>query len=789
MCKKTGWIEILGCGMVHPAVFEAVGYDARAVHRVRLGHRHRAHRDLATGSRTSGCSTRTTCGSWNSSRSEGPRLPGCAISSTCRSTPPTLAARPALAGFEVASVEPLGDRRRRDRLRGHGQPARLPQRHRPRARGRDACTGTRPQAHRLRQRSRRSRPVDARRRCAVTDRGRRALPALRRGRRRRHASARRRPGWRRGCRPPASVRSATIVDITNYVLLELGQPMHAFDLDEAGRAASCASARARAGETITTLDGAERDARRRHAGHRRPRSRRRRSPASWAAPTARCPARPRRSSFESAYFKPASVRRTSKRLGLKTEASSRFERGADIDAAVVALARACALMEQIGAGQCRATAGSTRVPSRGAGRRAFDVRACVAPACSAPTWRDDEVARILTGLGFVVDERPPTAGTCRVRRSASTSRARSISSRRSAGTTATTASDDVPGADRPAGAPDPRLAQRPRSCGGCLTAAGFPRASRSGFIERQGRAARSRTTTDLVPIANPLSAKFDTLRPSLLPGLVDAVAHNRRHGRDDVRLFELGTRFVATAAKRRALALAWTGARRRRALEREAARPSISSTSRASSRRSDDALGLTLPRSRRRACRFSCRVRPRPSSPSDCRRRARLRRGRTAAAGAGRGARRAAPGRGLRRRARPRRGRRSRRRIRRHRARRVRCRAIPSSSAISRFVVADTLPAENIRGTIRAAAPAPLVRVVVFDRYQGKGVPDGTVSLSVRLTFQAAERTLTDAEVQTRRWKPILGTRERSRRRTALTRAQSHYVSSAVRASGLPINP
>ena len=50
--------------------------------------------------------------------------------------------------------------------------------------------------------------------------------------------------------------------------------------------------------------------------------------------------RRRRVVFESAYFKPASVRRTSKRLGLKTEASSRFERGADINAPVVALQRA-----------------------------------------------------------------------------------------------------------------------------------------------------------------------------------------------------------------------------------------------------------------------------------------------------------------------------------------------------------------------------------------------------------------------------------------------------------------
>src|SRR5262249_36149316 len=60
-----------------------------------------------------------------------------------------------------------------------------------------------------------------------------------------------------------------------------------------------------------------------------------------------------------------------------------------------------------------------------------------------------------------------------------------------------------------------------------------------------------------VALANPLSAKFDTLRPSLVPGLVDAVAHNRRHGREDVRLFEIGTRF-STHGETRAVPLAWT---------------------------------------------------------------------------------------------------------------------------------------------------------------------------------------------------------------------------------------
>jgi phenylalanyl-tRNA synthetase beta chain len=69
------------------------------------------------------------------------------------------------------------------------------------------------------------------------------------------------------------------------------------------------------------------------------------------------------------------------------------------------------------------------------------------------------------------------------------------------------------------------------------------------------------------------------------------------------------------------------------------------------------------------------------------------------------------------------------------------------------------LSAATVRGTIRSAiqpsrdasarqAPSMLVQVREFDRYQGKGIPDGKVSLSFRLTFQSLERTLTDEEVQ-----------------------------------------
>jgi phenylalanyl-tRNA synthetase beta chain len=79
-----------------------------------------------------------------------------------------------------------------------------------------------------------------------------------------------------------------------------------------------------------------------------------------------------------------------------------------------------------------------------------------------------------------------------------------------------------------------------------------------------------------------------------------------------------------------------------------------------------------------------------------------------------------------------------------------RTRSLPRFPSIVRdlaILVADTLPAADVRGTIRAVAPPTLVRVVEFDRYQGKGIPDGRVSLAYRLTFQDVERTLTDREV------------------------------------------
>ena len=158
------------------------------------------------------------------------------------------------------------------------------------------------------------------------------------------------PAWMTSRLQAADVRSISpFVDITNYVLLELGHPMHAFDLATLA-GSELRIRRARAGEIATTLDGVERkleadmlviaDARRTQA-----------IAGVMGCASSEVSGATRTVAFESAYFKPSSVRRTSKRLGLKTEASARFERGADVNAPVEALQRAIALTQQIGAGR------------------------------------------------------------------------------------------------------------------------------------------------------------------------------------------------------------------------------------------------------------------------------------------------------------------------------------------------------------------------------------------------------------------------------------------------------
>jgi phenylalanyl-tRNA synthetase beta chain len=443
--------------------------------------------------------------------------------------------------------------------------------------------------------------------------------------------------------------------------------------------------------------------------------------------------------FESAYFKPSSVRRTSKRLGLKTEASARFERGADIDAPVAALARIAALMVDIGAGRSldpvQDVYPSTREPVR------VHLRRSQIPRLLGVDVPDREVERILPSLGLSIardeDGWNVVVPTFRV------DIAREVDLIEEVGRHYgfDKLPDTFPPIEAPAAAPDPRVL-RDQLVRRLLTAAGLGEAVTFGIIEARAAAPFAhRQASPPVAIANPLSAKFDTLRPSLLPGLIDSVAHNRRHGRDAVGLFEIGTTFSA-AGESRAAAIAWTG---------PAAAPHWSQPAREVDFFDVKGVVQALCRALGVPVRFTTAVDD-AFTP-----------GRAAAIVNATGERVGVAGqlsaaiaeaRGL-----PRQDRVFASELDLDRLWQLRETATDTTSPLPRhpfvvrdvsIVVADTLPAETIHGTIQAAgaaAPAPLINIAFFDRYQGKGIPEGSVSLSVRMTFQAPDRTLTDAEV------------------------------------------
>ena len=139
-----------------------------------------------------------------------------------------------------------------------------------------------------------------------------------------------------------------IVDVTNYVLMELGHPLHAFDYDDLDEHKIIVR-RAKRGEIIVTLDGVDReldrdtlliaDASRGVA-----------IAGIMGGANSEVRRRSQRILIESAFFNPISIRRTSKRLGLQTEASFRFERGMDIEGLILALDRTTHLIQKVAGG-------------------------------------------------------------------------------------------------------------------------------------------------------------------------------------------------------------------------------------------------------------------------------------------------------------------------------------------------------------------------------------------------------------------------------------------------------
>jgi phenylalanyl-tRNA synthetase beta chain len=545
------------------------------------------------------------------------------------------------------------------------------------------------------------------------------------------------PEWMQARLRAAGVRPiSNIVDVTNYVLLELGQPMHAFDITKLGGGAIRVRT-ARQGETLRTLDGQMRtltpemlviaDAER---------------PVALAGVMGGADSEVTDATqtivLESAYFTPQQVRRTSKMVGLKTEASIRFERGTDPRLPVTAMERACALLELVRAGTARGTL-VDRYPLR-LEPTVLRLRRDRVNGLLGTTVPDADIKRILESLGFALREAEHgwdvTVPTRRVDALREVDLIEEVA--RHYGF------DRIPATFPPVTVlpppMDPRITQA-RALRAIMTGAGFSEAVTFGFIAEPA-AVPFAADGDLVPIANPLSESFAVLRPSVLPGLVAAVAHNRRREQRDVRLFEIGARFSRSRGERRSLALAWTGA--------------VGADHWSGGTRAIDFFDVQGVAER--VC-LALRVDARLEAVAE----PWLVLGRGAAIVAD-GVRGDARRIGVM-------GQLASSIVEQHELAAndaifvaefdldsvppldedVHVDALPRHPSMTRdisILVADTLAAGTVRQTIQEHAPHILVRVAEFDRYQGKGIPEGQVSLSLRLTFRAPDRTLTDDEVQ-----------------------------------------
>ncbi len=339
---------------------------------------------------------------------------------------------------------------------------------------------------------------------------------------------------------------SNVVDITNYVMFELGQPLHAFDADLLGKDSSGSIVigvrHAATGEKLTTLDGMERELTDDTLLITDP-----------TGPVALAGVMGGESTevhdgtvnilLESACFDPASISRTSRRLGLFSEASSRFEKGVDRAACVAALDRAAALMAELAGGEV-APGVVDAYPAPAAERRLTlrmeRLNAIIGSAISA-----EEAGAILTRLGCsvtgadgVLEVVVPTFRPDLEREIDLIEEVLRIWGMERVESTLPAGRGRVGGLTR-------EQSWRER-VGETLRASGLNETMTYSFTDPVDlERLRHEIPEDevVVELLNPMSAEQSVLRRSLLPGLLRSVSYNQRRGVADVHLYEIGSAF------------------------------------------------------------------------------------------------------------------------------------------------------------------------------------------------------------------------------------------------------
>jgi len=350
-----------------------------------------------------------------------------------------------------------------------------------------------------------------------------------------------------------------VADITNYVLMELGHPLHAFDLARL-KERKIIVRRALPGELLRTLEGTDRVLTSENlviADAQRPVA----LAGVMGGEDSQIFSTTRSVLLESAWFDPVSIRRTAKAHGMHTEASHRFERGADIEMAPLAIDRAAGLIAELAGGEI--LRGLVDVYPKPRLREDLVLRRSEIRRLLGAEILWEEVERTLRSLGFIAERRGTegwrvTPPSFRLDVTREVDLIEEVA--RHFGY------DRLPARLNPAPPRPERDATRDRelAVSNLLCSLGYYETIQSSLVDPEEN---SRFTDQpQVVLANPLSQDAAALRSSVAPSMVHALHWNLDRNQNDVRLFELGKTYGrgsnGAPQERRVLSLGLTGSRR-----------------------------------------------------------------------------------------------------------------------------------------------------------------------------------------------------------------------------------
>ncbi len=351
------------------------------------------------------------------------------------------------------------------------------------------------------------------------------------------------PRWMRERLRACGVRPINnFVDITNYVMLEYGQPMHAFDLRFV-KDSSINIRNAVSGEKIVTLDGVEREL-----------SEEMLVIADSEKPVAVAGVMGGEYSgimndttevvFESAYFEPVSVRKTSKKLGLRTDASARYEKGTDPLISMTCLKRAFQLVEELGAGEVVRTVIDKDYTDKTLKKVEFSsewINNFLGTEIS-----EEDMIKYLNMLGFSVEDGKVISPSFRIDIEYKADIAEEIARIYGYNNIPSTQFKGVAEAEYTPIQKFIRIAENAMTALGCYEIATFSFISPKYFDKinlDQNSKLRSAET-----IMNPLGEDTSVMRTTTLPSMLEILSKNYNNRNENAKFFEIGKEYIPTGA-------------------------------------------------------------------------------------------------------------------------------------------------------------------------------------------------------------------------------------------------